>query len=40
MGACVVGNRSDLLGLCKGREAIVTLVPEGGIVVRPEFFVE
>ena len=30
----------DLLGLCKGGEAIVALVPEGGIVVRPEFFIE
>ena len=30
----------DLLGLCKGREAIEALVPEGGIVVRPEFFIE
>ena len=30
----------DLLGLCKGGEAVVTLVPEGGIVVRPEFFIE
>ena len=30
----------DLLGLCKGGEAIVALVPEGGIIVRPEFFIE
>ena len=30
----------DLLGLCKGGEAVVTLVPEGSIIVRPEFFVE
>ena len=30
----------DLLGLCKGGEAIMALIPEGGIVVRPEFLVE
>ena len=30
----------DLLSLGEGGEAIVTLVPEGGIVVRAEFFVE
>ena len=30
----------DLLGLGKGGEAIVALVPEGGIIVRPEFFIE
>ena len=30
----------NLVSLCQGGEAIVTLVPVGGIVVRPEFFVE
>ena len=30
----------NLLGLCEGGETIVTLVPEGGIVVRAEFFIE
>ena len=30
----------NLLGLCQGGEAVVTLVPVGGIVDGPEFFVE
>ena len=30
----------NLLGLCEGGETIMTLVPEGSIVVRAEFFVE
>ena len=30
----------DLLGLGEGGKTIVTLVPEGGIVVRAKFFVE
>ena len=30
----------DLLGLCEGGQTIVSLVPEGGIVVRAEFFIE
>ena len=30
----------DLLGLSKRGEAIVSLVPEGGIVIRAKFFVE
>ena len=30
----------DLLGLCEGGETVVTLVPEGGIVVGAKFFIE
>ena len=30
----------DLLGLSERCEAIVSLVPEGGIIVRAKFFVE
>ena len=30
----------NLLGLCEGGETVVTLVPEGGIVVRAKFFIE
>ena len=30
----------NLLGLCEGGETIVTLVPEGGIVVRAKLFIE
>ena len=30
----------DLLGMVKGGETIVALVPEGGIVVRAKFFIE
>ena len=30
----------DLLGLCERCETIVTLVPEGGIIVGAKFFIE
>ena len=30
----------DLLGLSERGEAIVSLVPEGGIIIRAKFFVE
>ena len=30
----------NLLGLCEGGETIVSLVPEGDIIVRAEFFIE
>jgi hypothetical protein len=30
----------DLLGLSERCEAIVSLVPEGGIIIRAKFFVE
>ena len=41
MTACVVGKIGlDLLGLDKGGETIVALVPEGSIIVGAKFFID